>query len=251
MNILGNIRQRIGGVIVGVLVAIGIFVCGALMAFVISPQQALEWRRINNLPLVDGSGFASAAAETELVVTGRLEGNQPLTQDGLVAYAREQWEVDPPDNSNDDPDGSWTLLEESFPALTINAGGSPATVTTLPATSVTFGGALHETIQEGTGTERADYSGRSLPEGSIRTRGYKEGDLITVVGRKATTGDLVPSRYYGGDRTQLVEEIRSSARAMFAIGVGMMICAPILLVVFVVGSLFGRVRGGGGLKIKV
>jgi hypothetical protein len=250
MNILGNIRQRVSGVVVGVIVAIGVFICGTLMAFVISPQQALEWRRIDGLPLVDGSGFASAAAETELVVTGRLEGNQPLTEDGLVAYAREQWEVDPPDNSNDDPDGSWTVVEESFPALTLNAGGSPATVTTLPATSVTFGGAMHETIQEGTGTERADYSGRSLPEGSIRTRGYQEGDLITVVGRKSTTGELVPARYYGGDRVQLVEEIRNTARALFAVGVGMMICAPILLVAVVLGSIFGRVRGGGGFKIK-
>ena len=71
-------------------------------------------------------------------------------------------------------------------------------------------------------------------------RGFSNGDVVTVVGHKASTGDVTPDRIFGGDRVQLIENIRSGAQTMFAIGIGMMICSPIVLIMGVVGALFGR-----------
>ncbi len=252
MNILANLRNRVSGVVAGIVFGAFTMICGAILAFVISPQQAVEWRRINNLPEIGPDNYNSIGAGEAIAVTGRLEGNSTLTDDGLVAYVRERWDVDPPDSdSTDEPDGSWTTVEQVFPDLRIvlQGGGSSLPIATVPASSATIGGNLHETLEQGPGPETADYNNQPLPEGSIRTRGFRDGDLITVVGTKATTGDIAPDRLYGGDRTQLVAEIRSAARAAFAFGVGMMICGPILALVIGLGSLFGRNRAAGKIKI--
>jgi hypothetical protein len=241
--LLRNIQERIGSAIAAVIAAIFFFACGAILAFVISPQQAVEWRRIQSLPELDAASYASAATDAQVAITGILQDNQALTEDGLVAYTREEWEVDPPDpdSEDDEPDGSWNTVEEQAPPLKIAIGGG--TVKTLSASSPTFGGNLQETVELGPGPLSAeDFGGQQLPEGSIRTQGFRDGDLITVVGQKGSTGDLAPSRLFGGDRVQLVDNIRSGARAAFMIGIGLMICSPFVLILGVLAGLFGRKR---------
>jgi hypothetical protein len=76
-------------------------------------------------------------------------------------------------------------------------------------------------------------------------QGFSNGDLVTVVGSKASTGDLIPLKLFGGDRVQLIENIRSSAQTMFTVGIVMMICSPLVLVLGVLGALFGRRRRTG------
>jgi hypothetical protein len=239
--LLRGIRDRIGSVFGAVIAAVLFLICGALLAFVISPQQALEWRRIENLPELDAAAFAATATGEEVAVTGILDGNEALTDDGLIAYQHERWDVKPPDDEDDSPSGSWETIKKVVPALTIEIKGG--TLTTTPVDSATLDGSLHETLVRGTGTQSASYQGQQLPEGSERTRGFKNGDLATVVGKKSSTGDLIPARIFGGDRVQMVESIRSGARTAFLIGIGMMICAPLVLVLGVVGGLLGRRRG--------
>ena len=217
------------------------------MAFVISPQQALEWRRIENLPQLDAASLAATAAGEEVAITGRLANNQALIEDGMVAYFREEWVVTIPDTDDDsdsEPSGSWTTIERVAPDLTIEISGS--TIMTLAAESPRFDGILHQLLEPGTGVESADYEGQQLADGSTRTQGFKDGDLLTVIGDKASTstGDLIPRRLYGGDRVSLVNDIRSGARALFFGGIAMMICAPIVLVIGVVSGLLGRRRRG-------
>lgn len=239
MNLLQNIQGRIAAVVGAVFAAICFLGFGALLAFYISPQQALEWRRIEGLPELDATAYASAASGQEVAITGTLADNFALTPEGLVAYIREQWDVTPPSDKEDKPDGSWKIVETNVPVLRIAIAGGGISTTSVE--SATFSGSLHETaIQQGAGTEKADYNGQSLPEGSTRMRGFANGDLITVVGHKASTGDLIPDRLFGGDRVQLVQEIRSGAQAMFVVGIVMMICSPLILVMGVVGALFGR-----------
>jgi hypothetical protein len=115
-------------------------------------------------------------------------------------------------------------------------------VTTLAASTPTFGGSLHESQELGQGPESAEHEGEQLPEGTVRTRGFQDGDLITVVGNKGSSGDLAPDRLFGGDRVQLVEDIRAGARAAFVAGIAMMICAPLVLVIGVLAGLLGRRR---------
>jgi hypothetical protein len=242
MGLIGGIRERVGAVI-GIGVVSLIFLCiGVALTFFVSPQQAAEWRRVQRLPELDAAAFGALASGEELVITGRLEGNTPLTEDGLVAYVRDVWEVEPPDpdQDEDEPDGTWRREETAAPALAITV--ADGTVTTASNSSARFEGSLPETMAEGDGNLSATYNGQSLREGTIRTRGFHDGDLITVHGQKASTGDVIPERLFYGDRVQLVENIRSGARAAFAIGIGMMICAPIFFVGGVAAAVFGRRR---------
>ncbi|HEC22110.1 MAG TPA: hypothetical protein ENI95_04230 [Chloroflexi bacterium] len=242
MWFLNGLRERIRAVI-GLGVGAFLLLCfGAFLAFVISPRQALEWRRVNNLPQLDAEAYAALPAGEEALITGTLQGNQALTDDGLVAYIREIWEVEPPDpdSESEEPKGAWRLEEKAAPALTIAISGG--TVITVPNADPSFAGNLHETLATGPGPLSARDGDRSLPDGSVRTRGFRDGDLITVLGRKASTGDLIPERLFAGDRVQLVEHIQSGARAAFTAGLVMIACAPLVLIGGTLAILFGRRR---------
>lgn len=250
MNIIRNIGDRISSAVWAVIAAVFIFICGILLAFVLSPQQALEWRHIQGLPDVNATSLASVEVNEEVTATGQLEGNAELTPDGLVAYTRETWEVEPadPDVENSEPGGSWRELESRIPALTLNAGGA---ISILEDNSLSLSGNVAESIERGSGAESATYGSETLPEGSIRTRGFENGTLVTVVGRKASTGDIAPNRLYGGDRVQLIADIRSGARVLFMVGVALMACSPVVLILGVLGAIFGRVERteSGGRRI--
>lgn len=126
------------------------------------------------------------------------------------------------------------------PGLTISISGG--TATTRPATSAMLSGSLHESVAAGTGAETATWNGQQLAKGAVRVRGFQNGDLVTVVGTKASTDEIIPDEIFGGDRVELVEYKRSSAQTMFIVGISMMICAPIVLALGVLGALFGRQR---------
>lgn len=247
MNLLQGVRNRAGAAIAAVLMAVCFLAMGAFLTFYISPQQAIEWRQIRNLPELDAAGLAATPSDTLVAITGRLEGNEELLPDGLVAFVQEEWNVTPPRDDDDRPKGSWRELRQEVPALSIaTAGGA---VATLPVARTTFGGSLTEWVEAGSSPNRATYDGQQLPDGSLRTRGLRNGDLVTVVGRKATTGEIVPNRLFGGDRVQLVDNIRTGARVAFIAGIVMMICSPAILVIGVLGGLFGR--GGRAPKVKI
>jgi hypothetical protein len=242
MNMLfGRIRERIGAAIGVAFAAACFLVMGIILAFVVSPQQALEWRRVQNLPLATASTVASAPAGTEIVISGTLADN-PVALEGTeyVAYRIDEWQVSETtdDDGNTQRDGDWVTVDRSFPALTLSVEGGTARTT--PADQVKLGGSLHEDLQRSSSSLEASDGGESVPDGSTRTQGLHNGDLVTVLGSKASTGDLIPDRLFGGDRVQLVESIRSGARAAFAIGIGMMICSPVVLVGGMLAALFGR-----------
>jgi hypothetical protein len=239
INPIEAIRQRIGA-------AIGVFVftfaccgIGALMAFVISPQQAVEWRRIQNAPQIDAVTYQSLATGEEAVITGTLTDN-PELREGFVAYRVDEWAIEETTNSEGTPevDGEWQRVETTIPALTLSIDGG--TVRTTPVDNARFGGSTGEVIEESDATRQID----NIPEGSLRTQGYANDDLITIVGQKASTGDFVPDRFFGGDRVELVENIRTGARAAFFIGIAMMVAAPFVLVFGLFQAVFGRAQRG-------
>src|SRR5574341_740976 len=248
MFLIRNIQQRIGSALSAAIMAVFVFICGALMTFVLGPQQGGEARRIEGMPVLDSAGYASAETGDPVLVTGRLTGNQALTDQGYVAYVIDEWDVSPPSNDNDDPDGRWTEVDRQIPALKVELPDGD-TLTVAPMNSSSVGGAMQETLAE-TNTGLSDeYNGRSLHDGSRRTRGYVDGQTLTVVGTKGALGDLAPDRLYGGEKAQLVEEIRSGARLLFILGTVCMIGAPIIFVLGVLGALFGRRRAGAAAAL--
>lgn len=243
---LRQIRNRFKGAFFAAIAAVLIFFCGAGAAFVIAPRQELEWRRINKLPQLDYAGYTATPADKEVALTGTLRDNKTFSPYDLVAYQIDKWDVTVESSSNTEnntpspPKGKWIKVEARFPALAVSVSGG--TIKTGPVNQVTLGGNLHEFMKPGSGVLEASYKANSLADGSIRTRGFKNGDLITVVGSKTGTGEVRPERLYAGDRVQLVEEIKAGARAMFIFGISMMICSPVIFLALTLGALFGRRR---------
>jgi len=246
MNILNLIRERIAAMLGLVVVTICFAAMGAFLAFYVSPQQALEWRRINALPEFTPALLDSAAPGADVVFTGTLTDNPALVND-LVAYQTSVWEVSPPDNSNDSPDGSWQITETVIPALQVSFQG--AVITTVPANSARLGGQWRESIEEGSGSLSDSYNNRELPDGSIRTVGFANGDLVTVFGQKASTGGVIPAHLFGGDRIQLVDSVRQGARTAFLAGISFMACSPLMLLIGGFAILRGRARGGINIRL--
>ena len=246
MNILLSLRQRIGVVIASVLAAIFFCASGAFFAFVLAPKQAIEARRISNLPQMDASYVASAPAGEDILVTGTLMDNPPLLDDSeLVAYHLEEWQVTLPDaNSNDNtPDGDWNTLERIAPDLNLDVGGQRVQV--LSASNMDFSGNLREELVYGDGVESAEYNGQQLPQGSLRYRGFYNGDLTTVLGQKATSGGIVPEKLFAGDRVAFEQSEKDAAKGMFIGGIVFMACAPLVLVGGILSAIFGRRRRRG------
>ncbi len=246
MNILLSLRQRIGAVIASVLAALFFCGFGAFFAFVLAPRQAIEAQRISNLPQMDANYVASAPAGEDILVTGTLVDNPPLFDDSeLVAYHLSEWQVTLPDaNSNDDtPEGDWNTVERVSPDLTLEVGGQRVQV--LSASDVSFGGDLHEEIVYGEGLETATYNGEQLPEGSLRYRGFYNGDLTTVLGKKAASGGIVPEKLYAGDRVAFEQSEQNAAKGMLIGGLIFMACALLVLVGGILSAIFGRRRRRG------
>lgn len=242
MGLLAGLRDRIGAAVAAAAAAVMFLICGAIMAFVISPGQAVEWRRINNLPDMDVATINTMASGEAVVITGTLNGNEEIHSEGLVAYRVEEWMVSEPSSDDSSPSGRWDTVERNVPALNLDAAGG--SIATLSNNSANLGGSLHEFDVPGTGSLSATDGDRQLADGATRTTGFRNGDLVTVVGQKASTGGVAPDRIFGGDKVQLVDSIRQGARAAFTIGIGMMICSPFVLVGGILAGLFGRRRRG-------
>jgi hypothetical protein len=242
MNLATGIRGRIGAAVGAGVAAIFLLACGAFLFFVLSTQQSIQAWRINHLPEMGAADLAAAATGDDVLITGRLADNEEIFSDGYVAYVRSRWEVTPPDEDDEDgkPHGSWESVERAVPDLTLMVGDTPVTI--LSDNSATLSGPLHEDLTRGDGHETAEYEGQSLPEGSERVRGLYNGDLTTVLGKKASTGDIVPDELFVGDRVAFVEHKKATAQAMRIAGLCMMGLAPVVLIGGVLAGLFGRQR---------
>ena len=252
MNIFQMIRERLSAVIGVVFFSIFICICGALFTFVFGPQQALEANRISKLPQMDAGYVVAASPGSEVLVTGSLAGNSAVVEDSrFVAYILEEWDVTPGSSSEDsetEPKGSWESVENVVPNLMVNLNGQ--TLQILSSTTVSLSGPLHEELIPGNGVEQAQYDGNWLAEGSLRYRGFYEGDLITALGQKASTGDVIPEKLYAGDRVAFEKSEADAAKGMLFMGIAMMVCSPIFLVLGGLGAIFGRGRRTGGIRFR-
>ena len=243
MNIFGRIRERIGAVIGAVIGSILACLCGLLFTFYLAPQQKSEANRIEKMPIMDATGVNNAPSGEDVLFTGRLADN-PLVVEGdeFVAYQLDEWDVTvpeyDPDEPNQEPDGDWTTIETVFPDLVINVNGG--LVRTLQANSLSLSGPVRETLVYGDGYEEASYDGELLPEGSMRYRGFYNGDLVTILGKKATSGDVIPDEFYAGDRVSFVEFKHDEAAAMLYVGIAMLACSPVILIGGSLTAIFGR-----------
>jgi hypothetical protein len=242
MRFISAIRwrsRRIIGAAIGTLVLLAM---GAIAAFILSPSQAILARRIERLPEMDASRIREAQSGTEILVTGRLQDNKVIEGDRFVAYTLQEWDVTLPDPEDDDdePEGTWRTRERDVPDLTLNVNNQ--TVRLLSANNATLSGPLHKTIIRGYGWDEAKYKGEWLPEGSLRLRGFYNGDLVTALGKKASSPGVIPDELYAGDRVAFATSKRRAARSLLIGGLCMMGASPLILLFSIFGPILGRRR---------
>jgi hypothetical protein len=174
-------------------------------------------RRIESLPVVDAAAFQAIDPGQDVIITGILDGN--TSPSGLVAYARERYEVsysEPDEYSDGGYRGRWQELDQTVPGLTIRVDDKE--VNTVPVSSARMGGRQHSQIIKRGAGRRAD--GGDIPEGSIRVVGYRNGDVVTFVGQRDADGRLIPERLYGGTCAQFLESVQFSG-LWILVGIGL------------------------------
>jgi hypothetical protein len=204
-----------------------LLVLGVLLTFLVVPRQEREWRRIERFPKLDRNGYVAARDGDYAVITGYFQDNPTQTRYELVAYRVDEWTVSR--NEDGDDEGRWYTVEVNVPSLAISLPGG--VVKTAAVNSLVLSGQVHEFIERGYSRRQASYAGRSLPDGSLRTRGFRNRDLVTVAGRKTAIGDLQPERLHAGDRSGLVDHLRSNVQALRIFGIVMLIIASLPLLV--------------------
>ena len=242
MSLFAALRRRSRLVIGAAIAAALLLSCGALMILFYSPRQALLARRIDRMPDLDAPAIQAAPPGTELLVTGRLDDNPILDPGDFVAYTVQAWAVTPPAPDDDDgePKGSWKTAE--------NVGPRPHPARRRPdgailrAENTPLSGALHEQLIYSEQPLAAEYEGQRLPHGTLRMQGLRDGDRVTVLGKKASTGGVIPDELYAGDRVAFADSKRSAARGFLIGGLCLSGLGPAVLVAGVLTALFGRRR---------
>ena len=242
MNILAALRERTRLMIGAAIGAVVLLACGALMIFVLSPQQAILAQRIERMRDADAVAIHAARPGRELLVTGYLEGNERLDGGSFVAYTLQEWVVTPPapGDNDDKAKGSWETTERIIPTLTLNVQGQPVRI--LRTDNVRMSGPLHEKLTRSNRWLKAEYNGRWLPEGSLRKQGFLNGDQVTVLGKKASSDGIIPSELYTGDRMAFADSKHRAAQGLRVGGTCLMGLAPVVLLGGGLVALFGRRR---------
>ncbi|MBN1579410.1 MAG: hypothetical protein JXA89_01815 [Anaerolineae bacterium] len=220
--------------IISLLVAVSFFACGALITFFFGSQQRQEIRYLEGLLVQDAAAFGKAAAGSEMIVTGALDRNKAQHSSGLVAYAQERWDVTY--DSEDGYEGDWETVEEVWPSLLLLTPSGR--VKTGAVGSAKYGGVQYaEIVRYSDSSTKAE----GIPEGSIRVTGYKNGDILTVVGYKNDAGLLVPTRFYGGTPDALLKEQKQANWFLTGFGAFFMLLSPLILIPAIKQLLTGRV----------
>lgn len=240
MRILSSIRERINLVIGTGIAAIVLLGCGLVSILVLAPKQKLEAYQIERMPIMDASAVTNAPIGESVLVTGYLAG-EPLPDAGdFIAYELEEWIVTPADTSTPDaePDGDWETIQHTIPNLGLIVGEKP--IELLSAAGAKLSGPMHEKLIASNDYAAAEYNGKMLSDGSLRYSGFYTGDLVTVLGKKASTGGVIPDEYYAGDRVAFVESKHSAAKGALIGGICMIGLAPMVLLGGVLAAVFKK-----------
>lgn len=229
-------RPRFSSVLV-IVFTLAIFSCGALTTFRFALLERNEMRRVEALEMADAAALSSAQVGEDLLVFGSLDKNPELTQDGLVAFERQIWDID--EDSDGDASAEWEDQEVVFTALTIRSRGVSFKVER--SEPVRLDGAYHTTIvKEGAGSLVYD----GIREGTLRHAGFRNGDRVTVLGKKSTADTVLADHLYGGTPEELADELRSTANFLTLFGIGFMGISSLLA-----GLMVWKGRREGGFRL--
>lgn len=235
-GIIGIVFSAIGGYVLGVAV----------------PDDRAEIARIEALPGATRSSFSAQAPGAAVAVTVTLSGNATLERTDygirqleLVAAVVDSWRVTT--DSNGDRITSWTPRARAIPILSADFDG--ASVQIVPpdapdARGLTLSGGWREFLTPGDSGASASYNGAPLPAGSIRVRGLRDGDRVTVVGTRAAANGrperIHAERLHAGDRASLLAELEDASDALRMFGIIFSALGGVLLVLMLISVVVLR-----------
>ena len=205
------------------------FLLIGIFAGTIQAKRVLqEAAAIDKLPQLDAQSLENTISGTTVVVTGALEANDGVADvGGLVIYVEEIWKIRYNDSEGSEGwEGNWDFLNVIVPDCTFSITGGTVLINTVQ--EVVIDRTYHEYKYF---VPRVSREVEGIKEGSVRRRGFKDGDLITIIGSKDPTG-VIPSRIFGGDRAAMeqylayqVAGLRTTGIIFSLVGIGLMIIA--------------------------
>ncbi len=214
------------------------FVGIGTLAWVQAGRVEAECGTLRGLPDFDGAALESPIPETAVVVTGVLQGQDAVADpNGLLLHVEEVWNLRWNDSEGSEGwEGDWERVLFRLPPCTVRAARGD--VALAAAADVPFDGVPWEFVT------RLPDGGREVDgvrEGTVRRRGFKAGDRLTVVGVVQQAG-IRPQRYFGGDRAGLEQHLSQQVLGLRLVG-GVFSLVGLALAI-AAGALWGRRRSG-------
>jgi hypothetical protein len=210
-----------------------LFILIALFAGVFQVNRTLnEAGLVQGLPEYNLQTLQETALGANILITGSLEASGQQADVGdLLIYLAEEWHVRYNDSEGFEGwEGSWSKVETVVPACAVAL--SDGNVTLDAGQDTVIDNPLHE-FKSFVPQNAREVGG--IKEGSIRHRGFKAGDEVTIIGTKSAAG-IIPSRIFGGDRQALeqsfayrVSGLRLVGGIFALVGISLLIISFVLL----------------------
>lgn len=219
------------------LLGLGFMGIGTL-AWVQASRVEAESGILRGIPDFDGAAPEQPLPETTVVVTGVLQAEDRVADpNGLLLHVEEVWNLRWNDSEGSEGwEGDWERVLFRLPPCTLAAARGK--VALAAAADVPFDRVPWEFVT------RLPDGGREVDgvrEGTVRRRGFKAGDRLSVVGVVQQAG-IRPQRYFGGDRAGLEQHLSKQLLGLRLVG-GVFSLVGLALAI-AAGALWGRRRSG-------
>lgn len=155
---------------------------------------------ISQLPVIEYADYERAEPGTLMVITGILQSaTEPSRPEDLIIYYEQTWNTEY--DEDDGWTGQWDTYTFSIPKFMIMLSSGKIPVLGAERTLIDLPNHIVMVSEPGTG-QVVD----GITDGAKRQLGFKENDLITVVGNTSTEG-LIPTRISGGSREDLLTNL--------------------------------------------
>jgi hypothetical protein len=223
-------RKRVAA---GLILILGSLLCGAGAWLLFSRAQSREVTRVAGLERVEPGRFRQLPVGAEVLLEGRLVAREPLGPEGFVAYTEQYFlrrETEGADRGREE----WGERSVPRPLIAVEQGGQVVELCNRDYSLLR----LPHDWQSDT-TLR---SGDLLHEGTLRRRGFKVSDALTVDGRVQASDAkscILAKAVSGGDALAYVAEQREGVVALRVVGA---VFAGLGAILLAIGALLRRAK---------